>query len=131
MKILNKTLNFYLLSSLIAFTLDIVLFTIILFFINNYISNAILIASYLARVISSIFNYFFNKKVVFKNKIKRNYKAFLGYIVLVFINTTLSGLFVTRIYSLIYLNPSFIKVVVDTILFIVNFFFQKFIIFKK
>lgn len=132
-KFLNKykTVFTYLLSSGLSFIVDIISFSIILYFIKDRFVDAILLSSYVARVISSVVNYIVNKKYVFKNEKKRNYKAFIEYFLLVIINITISGLLVTKVYNYIHLNATFIKVIIDSIIFIINYFLQKLVIFKK
>ena len=132
-KLLNKykTVFTYLLSSGLSFVVDIMTFSIILYFIKDRFVNAILLSSYAARAISSVVNYFVNKKYVFKNEKKRNYKAFIEYFLLVIINITISGLLVTKVYNYIHLNATFIKVIIDSIIFVINYFLQKLVIFKK
>lgn len=131
--ILNKykTIFTYLLSSGLSFAVDIISFSIILYFIKDRFLDAILLSSYVARVISSVVNYIVNKKYVFKNEKKKNYKAFIEYFLLVIINITISGLLVTKVYNYIHLNATFIKVIIDSIIFVVNYFLQKLIIFRK
>lgn len=126
-----KTVFTYLLSSGLSFIVDIISFSIILYFIKNRFADAILLSSYVARAISSVVNYIVNKKYVFKNEKKRNYKAFIEYFLLVIINITISGLLVTKVYNYIHLNATFIKVIIDSIIFIINYFLQKLVIFKK
>ncbi len=126
-----KTVFTYLLSSGLSFVVDIMTFSIILYFIKDRFVDAILLSSYAARAISSVDNYFVNKKFVFKNEKKRNYKAFIEYFLLVIINITISGLLVTKFYNYIHLNATFIKVVIDSIIFVINYFLQKLVIFKK
>lgn len=132
-KILNKykTIFTYLLSSGLSFVVDIISFSVILYFIKDRFVDAILLSSYVARAISSVVNYIVNKKYVFKNEKKRNYKAFIEYFLLVIINITISGLLVTKVYNCIHLNATFIKVIIDSIIFVVNYFLQKLIIFRK
>ena len=126
-----KTIFTYLLSSGLSFIVDIISFSIILYFIKDIFVDAILLSSYVARGISSVVNYIVNKKYVFKNEKKRNYKAFIEYFLLVIINITISGLLVTKVYNYIHLNATFIKVIIDSIIFIINYFLQKLVIFKK
>ena len=126
-----KTIFTYLLSSGLSFIVDIISFSIILYFIKDRFVDAILLSSYVARAISSVVNYIVNKKYVFKNEKKRNYKAFIEYFLLVIINITISGLLVTKVYNYIHLNATFIKVIIDSIIFIINYFLQKLVIFKK
>ena len=133
MNILNKykTIITYLVSSLLSFGVDLLAFSIVLYFLNNKFSESILISSYVARAISSIFNYIVNKKLVFKNNVKKNFKAFIEYFVLVIINITISGTLVTKIYKYIHYNATFIKALVDGIIFIINYFLQKYVIFRQ
>ena len=132
-KFLNKykTVFTYLLSSGLSFIVDIISFSIILYFIKDRFLDAILLSSYVARAISSVVNYIVNKKYVFKNEKKRNYKAFIEYFLLVIINITISGLLVTKVYNYIHLNATFITVIIDSIIFVINYFLQKLVIFKK
>ena len=116
-----KTVFTYLLSSGLSFIVDIISFSIILYFIKDRFVDAILLSSYVARAISSVVNYIVNKKYVFKNEKKRNYKAFIEYFLLVIINITISGLLVTKVYNYIHLNATFIKVIIDSIIFIINY----------
>ncbi len=121
-----KTILTYLLSSGLSFVIDILSFAIFHFFTKN-----ILLSSYLARLISSIVNYVVNKRFVFKNNVKRNYKALLEYFLLVVINITISGLLVNKVYNYLHFNATIIKVVIDSLIFIVNYFLQKLVIFKS
>ena len=132
-KLLNKykTVFTELVSSGLSGVVDIMTFSIILYFIKDRFVDAILLSSYAARAISSVVNYFVNKKFVFKNEKKRNYKAFIEYFLLVIINITISGLLITKFYNYIHLNATFIKVVIDSIIFVINYFLQKLVIFKK
>lgn len=128
-----QTILAYIGASGLSFVVDLAAFSIILFFLNSHSASAIIIASYLARAISSIFNYIINKKFVFKydknNKKKDN--TFIKYFVLVVINITISGTVVAKLYKMFRLNETLIKVFIDGAIFIINFFIQKFIIFKK
>ncbi len=133
MEIINKykTIITYLVSSLLSFVVDLLAFSIVLYFLKDKFSESILISSYIARSISSIFNYVVNKKLVFKNNVKKNFKAFIEYFVLVIVNITISGTLVTKIYKYIHYNATFIKALVDGLIFIVNYFLQKYVIFKN
>ena len=133
MEIINKykTIITYLVSSLLSFVVDLLAFSIVLYFLKDKFSESILISSYIARSISSIFNYVVNKKLVFKNNVKKNFKAFIEYFVLVIVNITISGTLVTKIYKYIHYNATFIKALVDGLIFLVNYFLQKYVIFKN
>lgn len=122
-----KTIITYILFSGISFLVDILAFTIILAFLKD----KIIISSYLSRMISSIFNYIVNKNIVFKNNNKKDYKSMLLYFLLVVINITISGTLVKKIYFYIHYNATVIKIIIDGLIFIVNYFLQKYIIFNK
>ena len=103
-KFLNKykTIFTYLLSSGLSFIVDIISFSIILYFIKDRFVPAPPLSSYVASAISSVVTYIVNKKYVFKNEKKRNYKAFIEYFLLVIINIRISGLLVTKVYKYIH-----------------------------
>lgn len=122
-----QTIITYILFSSLSFIVDIVSFSVILFFLKD----KIMISSYLARTISSIFNYIVNKNIVFKNNEKKNIKSMIMYFLLVIVNITISGTLVKKIYFFIHYNATFIKVVIDSLIFIINYFLQKYVIFKK
>lgn len=122
-----QTIITYILFSTLSFIVDIVSFSVILFFLKD----KIMISSYLARAISSIFNYIVNKNIVFKNNEKKNIKSMIMYFLLVIVNITISGTLVKKIYFFIHYNATLIKVVIDSLIFIINYFLQKYVIFKK
>lgn len=122
-----QTIITYILFSSLSFIVDIVSFALILFFLKD----KIMISSYLARAISSIFNYIVNKNIVFKNNEKKNIKSMIMYFLLVIVNITISGTLVKKIYFFIHYNATFIKIVIDSLIFIINYFLQKYVIFKK
>ena len=121
----NKTAIKYVLMSLSSFVIDISLFTIFLHFIHN-----IIISSYLARAISCFINYLLNKYIVF-NYHKKEVKSLLQYILLVIINISISAFTVNYLANIIHIKATYIKALVDAILFICNFFIQKLFIFKN
>ena len=122
-----QTIITYILFSSLSFIVDIVSFSVILFFLKD----KIMISSYLARTISSIFNYIVNKNIVFKNNEKKNIKSMIMYFLLVIVNITISGTLVKKIYFFINYNATLIKIVIDSLIFIINYFLQKYVIFKK
>lgn len=122
-----QTIITYILFSSLSFIVDIVSFSSILFFLKD----KIMISSYLARTISSIFNYIVNKNIVFKNNEKKNIKSMIMYFLLVIVNITISGTLVKKIYFFIHYNATIIKVVIDSLIFIINYFLQKYVIFRK
>ncbi len=134
-KVINnyKTFLKYIISAGISFCVDILLFTFFYNLLKNITSLDIIIAAtILARIISSFINYLLNKNLVFNvygKPIER--KTVFQYYLLVIIQMFLSGFLVSSIYNLIKINATIIKVVVDIVIFVVNYLIQKYIIFIK
>jgi len=120
----------YIFSAISSFFIDILFFTLIyhiLFgFINNY---AILISTVAARIISSLYNYLVNSKLVFEQKNIKG-KQFIKYYTLVVIQMCVSALSVYALNHVININVTFIKVIVDTAIFVINFYVQREWVFK-
>lgn len=128
-KIILKYSTFlkYLLVSVISFVIDITFFSVFNhLFVNQIIKNTIF-----ARVISSTINYLLNKKQVFKSE-ESNIKTIIKYFSLVIIQMLISAFLVDNIYKIFKnINPTFIKIPIEFILFICNYLIQKILIFKK
>lgn len=124
---LNKYKNVlkFSLSSIISFIIDYSFFTIFSLFISN-----LSICNVLARIISATFNFTMNRKYVF-NSNNSLYKSSLSYlflaIMVIILNTILLNIFV---YQLLF-NKFIAKIIVEIVLFIINYFVQKKVIFKK
>ena len=116
----------YLFSAGSSFILDNVLFNIFIFFIGPGVIS-IYICTTLARIISSIYNYFINSRVVFKNKEK---KTIIGYFILVVVQMIVSATLVSLIDKYISIATGIIKLAVDIVIFVVNYIIQKEVIFK-
>ena len=116
----------YLFSAGSSFILDNVLFNIFMFFVGPGVIS-IYICTTLARIISSIYNYFINSRVVFKNKEK---KTIIGYFILVVVQMIVSATLVSLIDKYISIATGIIKLVVDIVIFVVNYIIQKEVIFK-
>ena len=121
----------YIISSLSSFILDILLFTLlvnILPEINlNGITN-IVIATIIARIISAVYNFLINSKVVFKNK---NKGSIIKYFILCIVQMFISAFAVSELFKLLHINSRLIKIIVDTIIFIINFVIQREWVFKS
>jgi len=116
-------------SSLFSTAIDLAFFTLLIHLLEPSFPKAyILIATTIARIISSVVNYSLNKKVVFKenNQVKT---AFIRYVLLSVIQMLLSGLLVTVIVKTILPYEWLTKIIVDSTLFFLAFFVQKFLIF--
>lgn len=120
----------YSIVSILSFVIDISIYTIL---INTLLKNVnyskgILLSTIIARVVSSLFNYFSNRNKVFKNG---SNTSIIKYYVLAICNMLISSGLVTFLFSKISFNSSIIKVVVDTILFIVSYTVQRTWVFNK
>lgn len=121
----------YMLISLSSFLVDIILFTLFLSLLSSMqMDNQIILATIAARVISSFFNYFMNCKSVFQKN--ASITTVIKYYILVIIQMLVSGFSVQFLNTLcpLYLNVVFIKLIIDTILFAMNFYIQREWIFK-
>ena len=115
----------YIFASVSSFVIDIALFAIFSKMITGKYN--IFIATVIARIISSVYNYLVNANMVFKNK---NKSSFVKYAILVIIQMIVSGVSVTYLAKLLpKISSVLIKVVVDIIIFIVNFVIQREFIF--
>lgn len=90
----------------------------------------IVMSTVIARVFSSLYNFFVNRKGVFRsnNNIKT---AMFRYYLLAVCQMTLSALGVSWIFSMAGGNETLIKVAVDTVLFLISFQIQREWVFKK
>ncbi len=140
-KLIAKNITFikYIMVAGFSFILDITLFTIFKMLLNEKIASAILVATIMARVISSFVNYLLNRNAVFQNNSgKADPKTLVKYYALVVIQTLISGFAVEVLAShfdadmMILFLPiaTVIKMPVEMLLFVVNYFAQKLFVFK-
>ena len=120
----------FILSSISSFLIDVILFTILVSCLKNIVPAYIVIATYSARVISALFNYLINKNKVFKSNAK-NSTTLVKYFILCVIQVTLSALLTSTLFHLTLINVTFIKIVVDAILFLISFRIQRGWVFKE
>ena len=119
----------YIFSAVSSFALDILLFALFMHVLPDSIGKKIIISTICARVISSLYNYLVNAKVVFK---KASKGAIYKYFALVIVQMFASGLIVDLLSENVFsFNPTLIKIIVDSVIFIVNFFIQREWVFKK
>lgn len=122
----------FILASLSSFVVDIGAFTILTralagVFLNS--SKVIWASTGLARIISGIFNYNINKNLVFSDD-KKDKSKFIKYATLWLCQLVLSAFFVDMIFERVNMNASIIKLLVDTIIFLLSFTIQNKFIFK-
>ncbi len=116
----------YLFSAGSSFVIDLVCFTILcLIFKTDTVG--IFASTVLARVVSSIYNYLINSRLVFQNK---NKNSVIMYFILVIIQMLVSAFLVNIIKNYIKVFVTLIKLIVDIVIFIINYIIQKEIIFK-
>ena len=122
----------YLLGAVSSFVIDILLFYLFCLVFKPITSLFyITIATVLARIVSSIYNYTINHKLVFKSKEKKRVTA-TKYLILLVTQMFVSSFSVTVLSKIfINVNEALIKTIVDGILFIVNYIVQKKFIFKR
>ena len=117
----------FMFSSISAAAIDFVAFFLLLTFLNES-PYATLISTAVARVISSIYNYLVNKKLVFGSK-KSTITTLVRYYILAAFIMVLSGTAVDAVSALLAQSEPIIvtgiKFVIDMILFAVSFFIQK------
>lgn len=122
----------FILASLSSFVVDIGAFTILTRVLAKVLLNSskiIWASTGLARIISGIFNYNINKNLVFSDDKKDNTK-FIKYATLWLCQLVLSAFFVDMIFERVNMNASIIKLIVDTIIFLLSFTIQNKFIFK-
>jgi putative flippase GtrA len=123
-----KLFGKYIISAISSFVIDVILFNIFLLLLNKYeVPNSIIIATVIARVLSSLYNFKINAKMVFKNMTN---KSLIRYIILVIIQMLISAFGVNYLATIIPINVTVIKVCVDIIIFMVNFVVQREFVFK-
>ena len=122
--LLRSTILKYGLSSGISFLVDYGLFALLL-----WLGLPIMVSTYGARACSCVVNFLLNRNGVFRSE--GSYaRQFIQYILLVIISATISGLAVTYLVKAIPLPAVVLKFFVETILFFMNYFVQKKLIFR-
>jgi len=116
----------YFIVAFSSFVLDIILFLSIFNILD--INYKILAATICARIVSSIYNYIVNSNLIFKDM---SVKSLIKYYGLVLIEMLFSGCLVTYLYSLLNINVIIIKILVDTLLWIINLIIQREFIFDN
>lgn len=131
-KIFGRMFLKFIISSLSSSVLDLALFTAFCSLLRNddgvrYVAWATVIA----RVISATYNYLLNYKVVFKSD--SNYaKSSVKYMILAVVQMTLSAAIVSGGVTIFTTVPEVVvKIVVDSLLFLVSFYIQREVVFKE
>lgn len=121
----------YIFASLSSFLIDLGLFIV---FVKVFPEidigpiTEIVIATILARIISSIYNFIINAKVVFRKKHK---SSVIKYFILAVTQMLVSAFVVSRLFRMLHISSTILKLIVDTIIFVVNFIIQRDWVFKS
>jgi glycosyltransferase involved in cell wall biosynthesis len=116
-------------SSFASFGVDIALFTIFSLMLKEVIPGSFIIVSTVgARVLSSFINFMINRNVVFKSN---SSNTMVKYYTLSIVQMAVSALGVHYIYSVFTYGEVFIKVFVDSFLFLISFLIQREWVFKN
>ena len=120
----------FLFSSLSSFVLDILLFTLFIRLIEPFSPYYIVLSTVLARILSAVFNFFLNKNRVFHAG-SGNGRAYLRYALLSLVQMSLSAAGVFFLYRCFPIAESLLKVIVDSILFLLSFQIQREWVFER
>lgn len=116
-------------SSFASFGVDIILFTIFSFMLKEVLPDSfIIVSTVLARVLSSFINFMINRNVVFKSS---SSNTIVKYYALSIVQMGISALGVHYIYSAVSSGEVVIKIIVDSLLFLVSFVIQREWVFKN
>lgn len=119
----------YISSSLLSFGLDILFYSVLIIILQGLLPTYYIIGATIgARILSSLFNYLLNRSIVFNSKSRY---TFAKYYTLSISQMCISALVVYLLHSMIGQGEVAIKIIVDTMLFIVSFYVQREWVFKK
>jgi len=129
--IIYKLFFKFIVAAFSSFLIDIGIFSVLVCLLPDFhcgVVTKIVVATVIARVISSLYNYFVNSKMVFK---KANKKSIINYYILVLVQMFVSAFAVSSIFDCLGGSATFIKLLVDTVIFVINFYLQREWVFKK
>ncbi len=130
-KILFGTFFKFLLTSLSSFAADILIFRLMLRMFGGFDEELkIGMATLIARVLSSIYNFLMNKQVVFLKE-GEMVKSAIGYYILCGLQMCASAGLVILIHKLLPIPETYVKIIVDSFLFIISYQIQKRIVFRR
>lgn len=124
-KILGAKFLKYIAASLSSSVIDIGLFTVFCSLMRGKIGAYIAVSTILARILSASYNFLMNYRVVFKSSEHMGSSA-VRYVALAATQMLLSAALVTGGASILTFLPEVIvKIIVDTILFLLSFYIQR------
>lgn len=114
-------------SSFSSYIGELLIFSVMMMWLKPRIFHlAIFLATIVARICSSIYCYFFNSKLIFRKK----QSSIMKYNCLIVVQMFASAIFVFCLAHIILIKETYIKMFVDTILFVISYFIQKNYIFN-
>lgn len=121
----------YIVSSLSAFIVDILAFTLFIKFTKKVLPlNYIIASTYSAKVLSCIYSFFVNKMLVFKHS-GSGVNSALKFSILCVVQASLSAFITNYFVRKMQCNEVVCKVIVDTLLFFISFEVQNRWVFKR
>ena len=123
--LLKSTLMKYGVSSVISLLVDYGMFALLL-----HAGLSIMLSTYIARACSCVVNFLLNRNGVFRSE-GNPAVQFIGYIALVALSATISGLAVTFLTAHLRLPAIVCKFCVEAVLFFMNYIIQKKLIFRR
>lgn len=131
-KILCEKFFKYVFSSFSASIIDLIIFSVFCILLKSaYPGIYILVATVFARIISAIYNYFINYKMVFNSK-ESLQKSSIRYAILAVVQMGLSAVLVTFLVRLTPILPETVaKLIIDVILFFISYCIQQRYIFAR
>lgn len=126
-----KSFLVFILVAISSFLIDVTLFQLLILVFERMTSGArIGLAALIARLSSSLYNYAMNKKFTFKNDDQVK-KSIFKYYALMVVELVISTVIVFLIYRITFLPELLIKVLVDSAIFVISFFIQKYFVFNS
>lgn len=109
-------------SSFSSYVGELLIFVVMLSLLKPVMNHfSIIVATVAGRTCSSTYCYFFNSRLIFKSK----QSSSLGFYILTIVQMLLSGAGVYLLSHIILIKETYIKMAVDTVLFIISYFIQK------
>lgn len=128
-RIFGKRFLRYIFSSLSSSIIDLLLFTLFCMLLKSESASYVIFATVFARIISAVYNYFINYKLVFNSRKSICFSS-IKYVVLAIVQMSLSAILVSGGVAFIPIVPEVvIKTIVDTCLFFISYKIQQKLVF--
>ena len=115
-------------SSLSSYIGELLIFVFLITWLKPLMGHfSIIRATVIGRTCSSIYCYYFNSRLIFESK----EASPMGYYILIVVQMLLSAVLVYLLSHMILIKETYMKMFVDTILFVISYFIQKKYIFHS